>query len=196
MSLVRAQVEEFVIDLKGNYFYSRYPYKKLKELKKKLSSTEPIETPTYSWGNMCSLGREAYLASDFKELLIQPVEYFAFETGMGFDVDVLDPWLNKYSKNDFQELHNHPTADLCVVIFLNDGPDFGEFYFSDPSYTSFNRHWYPILEKLDRGSIWIPEVKAGDTIVFPSHMMHGVSPHKSDMVRQTFAYNVVFKNVY
>ena len=186
----------YMIDLKGNYFYSQYPYKKLDQLKQKIEELEPEKNPGYSWGNFCSLKREAYLANDFKELLLQPVEYFAFETGMGFDVEALDPWVNKYEKGHFQEIHNHPTADLAVVVFLNDGPDFGQFYFHDIGHTQFNPAWYPILEKLDRGSIWIPEVKAGDVIVFPSHMMHGVSPHKSDIVRETFAYNVIFKSVY
>ena len=185
-----------MIDLKGNYFYSKYPYKKFDELREKIREATLKEDVEYSWGDACSLTREAYSAEEFKDLLIQPVEYFAFETGMGFDVEVLDPWVNKYQKGDFQELHNHPTVDLAVVVFLNDGPDFGEFYFNDIGYTQFNPAWYPILKKLDRGSIWIPDIKAGDVIVFPSHMMHGVTPHKSDVVRETFAYNVVFKSVY
>jgi len=185
----------FMHDLKGNYFYFQYPYKKYNELLETLETTKPQKNPTFSWSDLSSLKREAYLATDFKELLLQPIEYFAFENGIGLDIDVLDPWLNKYSKKDFQELHNHPTCDLSVVIFLNDGPDFGQFYFLDPGHTQFNRLWYPILQKMDRGSIWIPEVKAGDVILFPSHMMHGVTPHKSKDIRKTFAYNVVFKDV-
>ena len=40
-------------------------------------------------------------------------------------------------------------------------------------------------------NIYYPEVKAGDVILFPSHMLHGVSPHGSDTVRKTFSFNVV-----
>lgn len=182
-------------DIKGNYFYFQYPYKNYNELLNKLETLKPQKNPTSSLGNVCSLEREAYLATDFKDLLLQPIEYFAFENGIGLDVDILDPWVNKYNKKDFQEVHNYLTCDLSVVIFLNDGEDFGEFYFLDTGHTQFNRLWYPILEKINRGSIWIPEVKSGDVILFPSHMMHGVTPHKSNITRKTFAYNVVFKNV-
>lgn len=180
----------------GNYFYFKYPYKNYDKLLEKLETVKPKENVDWSWGNQCSLHKEAFLATDFSEILLQPMEYFALELGVGLDIDVLDPWLNQYKRKDFQEIHNHPDCDLSIVVFLNDGENFGEFYFWDPSHTQFNRLWYPILEKMGRGSIWIPEVKSGDVIVFPSHMMHGVTPHKSDETRKTFAYNVVLKNVY
>lgn len=184
-----------MLDIKGNYFYFQYPYKNHKELLEAIEATDPQEKSSSTFGSFSSVEKKSYLATDFKELLLQPIEYFAFENGIGLDVDVLNPWMNVYRKKDFLEIHNHPASDLSVVIFLNDGPNFGQFYFSDPSYTQFNRMWYPILEKINRGSIWIPEVKAGDVILFPSHMMHGVSPHKSNQIRKTFAYNVIFKNV-
>ena len=31
--------------------------------------------------------------------------------------------------------------------------------------------------------------------MFPSHMFHGVTPHKSDITRKTFSFNVVIDDV-
>ena len=39
------------------------------------------------------------------------------------------------------------------------------------------------------------EFMAGDVLLFPSHMLHGVSPHNSDIIRKTFSFNVIVTNV-
>ena len=33
------------------------------------------------------------------------------------------------------------------------------------------------------------DYEAGEVIFFPGHMLHGVTPHKSDEVRKTFSVN-------
>ncbi len=39
-------------------------------------------------------------------------------------------------------------------------------------------------------NLYIPDVKAGDIIFFPSDLQHGVSPHKSDTTRRTLSLNL------
>ena len=39
---------------------------------------------------------------------------------------------------------------------------------------------------------WWPNVKAGDIILFPSYLLHGVSPHKLRKPRTTISFNLQF----
>ena len=34
------------------------------------------------------------------------------------------------------------------------------------------------------------QLKAGDIMFFPGYMLHGVSPHKSDIIRKTLSFNL------
>ena len=80
-------------------------------------------------------------------------------------------------------------------VFLNDGEDFSKFYFWDSNHTAFTKPWIKILTQMKLSNIYYPEVKAGDVLLFPSHMLHGVSPHNSDIIRKTFSFNVIVTNV-
>ena len=42
---------------------------------------------------------------------------------------------------------------------------------------------------------YTPELKTGDFIVFPSHILHGVTPHNSDSVRKTLSFNININEV-
>ena len=114
---------------------------------------------------------------------------------MKFSAKILNPWLNKYSRGGFQEIHYHDDCDIAGVVFLNDGEDFSKFYFWDAHHTSFTKPWIKILTQMKLSNIYYPEVKAGDVLLFPSHMLHGVSPHNCDIIRETFSFNVVVTNV-
>ena len=39
------------------------------------------------------------------------------------------------------------------------------------------------------------EEKKGDILFFPSHMIHGVTPHQSDIPRITISGNISLKNL-
>ena len=43
--------------------------------------------------------------------------------------------------------------------------------------------------ELNEGDKWTPEYKAGQVLFFPGTMLHGVTPHKSDVVRETLSCN-------
>ena len=95
------------------------------------------------------------------------------------------PWINLYEKNGFQEVHIHD-EDMASVFFLNDGPNFGELYFFDrmngilPKSIEKLINYYPNI---------FPKVEAGDMIMFPGSLLHGVSAHRSDTIRKTFSFN-------
>ena len=43
-------------------------------------------------------------------------------------------------------------------------------------------------------SMWV-DSKRGDILFFPSHMLHGVSPHKSDIPRMTVSGNIELRDL-
>jgi len=98
-----------------------------------------------------------------------------------FDFD--SPWINIYNEKSFQEPHSHLPHALAVVMFLNDGKDYGQFYFLNPTV-------YPPPWHIMRPQCIKPTVEAGDIIVFPAYMLHGVTAHHSKEQRKTMALNV------
>jgi hypothetical protein len=85
---------------------------------------------------------------------------------------VCDIWLNKYSKNDYQESHIHP-SDFSFIIY----------YKIDKSYTIFNNPVKSLLEMRDSkifNKHYKPKLKQGDLIIFPSYLEHWVKPNSNN----------------
>ena len=103
-----------------------------------------------------------------------------------FSYNLYDPWLNLYKRKDFQEIHAHHPCHLSSVFFANDGEGFSKFYFSD-------RHSNDIHPKLGKligyKPINVVEYEKGDILFFPSHLLHGLSSHNSDVIRKTLSFN-------
>ena len=70
---------------------------------------------------------------------------------------------------------------------MNEGVNFAEFYFVDRIIDPTPHSLKKLLKMED---LWYPEVNKGDIVIFPAHMLHGVSPHKSDVVRKTLSFNI------
>ena len=120
-----------------------------------------------------------------------------FELGKEFNVrfnfTLYNPWMNFYKRGDHQEVHGHPTH-LSGVFIANDGEEFSQFYFLDKD--NYSASISPSLGKiLNYGGAHNVQLKAGDIMFFPGYMLHGVSPHKSDIIRKTLSFNLDIKNV-
>ena len=117
------------------------------------------------------------LMSDFAPLdreltqkLYEPsILLLAQDLGHNITFKISDAWLNVYKRGHFQEPHEHELT-LASVIFLNDGPNFGQFKFEDSESVS-------------------PRV--GDVIFFPANKRHQVSVHQSDELRKTLSCNMM-----
>ena len=71
-------------------------------------------------------------------------------------------------------------------MFFNIGPNFSSFYFYDRNNTCLEENTKRLLQYSNNHHV---DYKAGEVIFFPGHMLHGVTPHKSDEVRKTFSVN-------
>ena len=104
------------------------------------------------------------------------------------DIKLNEIWRTTYKKGGWQELHDHtPDSDVSGVLFLDEpDEDSGKFFF-------FNKQLAEIPSSLRRLSN-IPSCscvnyRQGDILFFPSHMLHGVTPHKSNKPRRTVSFN-------
>jgi len=138
------------------------------------------------WHFNCLVNTLTLNAENWMRHIIPSLDIFSREFSYDGGFEVIDPWINSYSYNGFQEIHTHRCCDMAAVFFVNTGDNFGKFYFYDRLSGLLN----PPIEKLiGYNDVIYPEVKPGDIIMFPSNLLHGVKPHKSHEIRKTFAFN-------
>ena len=126
--------------------------------------------------------RQSFLfPEELGSFLVPSVQKFFKELGHKdkTEVTLQSIWKNVYEKGQYQNMHDHlygyDNADLSASLFLEDDhPNASRFYFYH-----FNAYWiYP---------------KAGDILFFPSHMLHGVTPHNLEKPRETISFNMKIK---
>jgi len=181
-------------------FYFKYKLPKFDVLLERLAEVEDtIEADNIrSWGNLCSLttvSEDQMSRINFSDIITEAIDLLSVDLKSELRYSVFHPWMNHYKKGDHQEPHIHDNCDLAAVIFLNQGEDFGKFYFLDSNASTVSRPWVPILSNLiGKDPVFIPEgIEAGDIIFFPTHMFHGVSTHRSDTVRKSIAFNILIE---
>ena len=151
----------------------------------------------FEWGEQC-LSEKVYLKlTGFTELLkpylIEVLsEVIDGDIPYGFSVD--EVWKNTYYRYYHQEQHDHRGFELSFVIFMNDYQENdAQFYFVNERCRLTAESWGDI-SALMPDTIPI-EGKKGDIVFFPSHMLHGVSPHQSDNTRITVSGNVTIRDL-
>ena len=176
-------------------FYTIYQAPNADELINKINTytEDSINNDDFSWGNKSSSDKIGLKWEDYMELLSPSIELFAEESKVSFNYTLYDPWINLYKKGDHQEVHGHPTH-LSGVFIANDGEDFSQFYFLDKDNYSASISWLGKILKYDCDHI--VQLKAGDIMFFPGYMLHGVSPHKSDIIRKTLSFNLDITDVF
>ena len=151
----------------------------------------------FEWGEQC-LSEKVYLKlTGFTELLKPYIievlsEVIDEDIPYGFTVD--EVWKNTYYRYYHQEQHDHRGFELSFVIFMNDYQENdAQFYFVNERCRLTAESWGDI-SALMPDTIPI-EGKKGDIVFFPSHMLHGVSPHQSDTPRVTVSGNITIKDL-
>ncbi len=159
-----------------------------------------IDNTGFKWGEQCSLNRIPLKSDDWVSLLKPSLDLLANDFNVTFDFILSSPWINLYRKGDHQEVHDHLTSEVGVrvedfvcVFAANEGEGFSKLYFRDRCDMVLTPGAQSLIS--DYYSVWMPDLKAGNIIFFPSHMLHGVSPQKSDIIRKTVACNFSITSV-
>ena len=129
------------------------------------------------------------------------MDRFVQHVGTKVDVDITmeNGWANKYEVGDYQEIHDHSDADgtnISMVYFyqLADETDSGFRFYNQEHSTIKLLGIDDVLNTPDE-QLTIPKVKDGDILMFPSHYLHLVSPHRGSKTRITFSANFKIKPV-
>ena len=175
-------------------FYTVYQAPNADELISKINTyTEDfIDNDKFVWGKVSHSDKIPLKWEDYIELLIPSINLFSKEFNINFNFTLYDPWINFYKRGDHQEVHGHTPHHLSCVFIVNDGEDFSNFYFFDNYWSSISP---PLRDILNGYPIHDVELKAGDIMFFPSYMSHGVSPHKSDIIRKSLSFDLDFINI-
>ena len=112
-------------------------------------------------------------------------------------MNITTSWVNRYSKGDLTHQHHHSNSIISGVYYLEDCDHTAPIQFHRaPGYVNLwpNTINLPIKThnalNIDVITV-IP--KAGELIMWPSHLSHSVPPNQSDQLRHTIAFNTFVK---
>lgn len=109
---------------------------------------------------------------------------------------IISLWYNNYNYGDFQEIHDHcgeRSFYSFVYIFKSTNKDSdARLVFDNPRGQFFRNMLISEIVKINNyESKYVPKLNEGELIIFPSHMKHYVTCHKSkDDNRITIAGNI------
>ena len=148
-----------------------------------------------SWGDNCLIEKENINQEGFCEILQPILQQFLLEiTNTPFKYRIDELWRNTYRQGYHQEIHHHSPADISFVIFLNDYVENdAKFYFYNERSRVTSIIWKKLCQsnQFYMNEFWNMTPEKGSIILFPSHMLHGVSPHKSVHTRTTLSGNIL-----
>ena len=178
-----------------NDFYSIVsPENKNKIIEHCLNAVE-LPEQEFEWGEHCLSQKVHLKLTGFSDLLKDSIiESVAEIIDVRYAYSLNEVWKNTYHRYYHQESHSHPNSELSFVIFMNDySENDAKFYFLNERNRVTSTTWLSLSEGME-DSIYI-EPKKGDILFFPSHMIHGVTPHQSDIPRITISGNISLKNL-
>ena len=114
--------------------------------------------------------------------------------GCADDTDVrLDAWANVFTRDTYFTPHTHAGAAWSGVYYLSaadsDHETGGVLCFGDPRAGS-GMVQSPLVDKA-HGTVFAMVPQSGQLVVFPSWLMHWVTPYRSDNVRISISFNAV-----
>lgn len=149
----------------------------------------------------CHISVSNYILSDnnlsgLKEsILLNLKRYLRDILQFADDIDfyITTSWVIKHYKNHYSQQHRHRNSLFSGVVYLQVDSESGIIKFNDDRSSPLFPHQLHLRCKNTniyntRSFTILPE--NNDIIIFPSNLMHEVSPNKSDLVRYTLAFNV------
>ena len=183
-----------MLDTVTHNYYSVIDPPNKEEILNSVENSKLTEEQDFPWTDGCSIQVERLdLVEKFAPLFKPSLDIFFNELNLDLTKLSLychEIWRNTYRRNYFQEIHDHIPSHLSGVLFLNDEQEGdGKFFFYNEGYKEVSREWRDLDFYGDRKFI---KAERGKLLLFPSYMLHGVSAHKSDNIRKSVSFNLVF----
>jgi len=139
----------------------------------------------------------------YKKYVNEFIEHYFRGLQLDWRIDG-EPWYTVYGKGQKADQHEHMPCDFSAVHFIKFNPEIHEpIRFVHPELTktkyaaTFKPHLHDNLGTCSRQSYYkehyVPDVKEGDLIIFPSELQHLVYANQSDELRATIAFNFSLK---
>ena len=143
-----------------------------------------------------SFGKETEVIKRNRDLLeLEYIECMREVFDKDFNVEFNSIWYNVYTDGEYQEVHDHLGTPLVPSHF-----SFIHFLSYDKEVHNPPEFHDPLAQirnlslELDRtrcGDVYVPDIREGDLLMFPSYLQHSVPPGKSTLYpRITIAFNV------
>ena len=177
-----------------HYFHSETTPSNKEEMLDAIENADLMPDQDCSWNDGCLVKFERLdFGNNFTEVFQPVLDQFFNEMGLnvdGLNLFLHEIWRNTYTKGFFQEIHDHFPHSLSGVVFLTDEQEGdGKFYFYHRHGSEVSKEW---IELGFIGERKFVKAERGKVILFPSHMLHGVSLHKSDNIRKPVSFNINF----
>ena len=178
-----------------NDFYSIVNPENKNEIIEHCLNAVELPEQEFEWGEHCLSEKVHLKLTGFSDLLkTSIIETLSEIIDVRYAYSLNEVWKNTYYRYYHQESHSHPNSELSFVIFMNDySENDAKFYFLNERNRVTSTTWLSLSEGME-DSIYV-EPKKGDILFFPSHMIHGVTPHQSDIPRITISGNISLKNL-
>tara|TARA_Y100000114_G_C11633794_1_gene265718 strand:+ start:120 stop:695 length:576 start_codon:yes stop_codon:yes gene_type:complete len=178
-----------------NDFYSIVNPENKNEIIEHCLNAVELPEQEFEWGEHCLSEKVHLKLTGFSDLLkTSIIETLSEIIDVRYAYSLNEVWKNTYHRYYHQESHSHPNSELSFVIFMNDySENDAKFYFLNERNRVTSTTWLSLSEGME-DSIYV-EPKKGDILFFPSHMIHGVTPHQSDIPRITISGNISLKNL-
>ena len=178
-----------------NDFYSIVNPENKNEIIEHCLNAVELPEQEFEWGEHCLSEKVHLKLTGFSDLLkTSIIETLSEIIDVRYAYSLNEVWKNTYYRYYHQESHSHPNSELSFVIFMNDYQENdAKFYFLNERNRVTSTTWLSLSEGME-DSIYV-EPKKGDILFFPSHMIHGVTPHQSDIPRITISGNISLKNL-
>ena len=114
------------------------------------------------------------------------------------DIEFAQSWLTYKKPGQFHKVHSHPNTLLAGVFYYDVHPNDAAICFSKEA-KSFNRSYLEpsLLDDYQQHPYSQEEIyftpQQNNFIIFPSYVMHGVPPNRTDRVRKALGVNALTK---
>lgn len=175
----------------SNYFYHIEPSQE--GLLEYLESLSSHKDQTFMWGGKCisekrRLSFDNTLMSYLNANIVSFFDQVGLSRKLSLAINFLEVWENKYKRGHFQEVHEHidGMTNLSCVIFFDDWTEDASTFYFQKYISEVDQFWKSNVMH----SAYFINPKKGDVLLFPSHMLHGVTPHGEDSIRKTISINM------
>jgi uncharacterized protein (TIGR02466 family) len=107
----------------------------------------------------------------------------------GYDPRLSNGWLNYFNTGEGLSLHDHAGSLLAATYYVNVPENSGDIYFNDPR-GAIDWDWRSDGKVKYTSKLIRIKPKAGQIIMFPAFLFHGVEENKSNKPRITVTTNI------